>query len=201
MSVFNKKISTVIALIFLLSSCQNKTEVVVPEYLSMKEIPDWNAIYPLLLAKALEWDPDAKLDTAFMQVNWQNHQEQRLVSAFFQTSHKKFETLHLQYLSDGTILVNLNRHGVPIPNFDPVERSEWTLNSTEAWDLFLQNRDVISEDPKLFDCSSLILIRKAVESNDKRVVWQLSLADCEHTDFMQYFLDANSGAFLGRERH
>ena len=194
-------ISSLTVIVFLFSSCQKKTPVVVPEYLSNKEIPDWNEIYPLLLPSALEWDPDAKLNTAFIQINWQNDPEQRLVSAFFQSPNKDFETLHLEYLNNETVTASVNAHGVPIPNFDLIERTEWKLNSSDAWNLFLENSNVVSADPKFFECSSLVLLKKAIGSEEKKLVWQLSLADCERTVLIQYFIDAGSGDFLGAETH
>jgi hypothetical protein len=175
--------------------------VTVPEYLSTKEIPDWNEIYPLLLPSALEWDPDASLNAAFIQVNSQNDLDQQLISAFFQSPNKQLETLHLEYLKDGSIKVSVNSHGVPIPSFEPIEKTEWKLNSTDAWDLFLENPDVVSSNPKLFECSSLVLTKKVIGGEEKTLIWQLSLADCERTVLIQYFVDARSGEFLGVETH
>jgi hypothetical protein len=201
MRILNIGIKILIVITFLLSSCQNKTAPVIPEYLSKKEIPDWNEIYPLLLPSAREWDPDAKLDTAFVQVNWQSHPEKSLVGAFFQSPNKEFETLHLEYLNDGTINSSVNSHEVPIPNFDLIDRTEWKLNSTDAWELFLEHPAVVSYDPKFFECSSLVLLKKAVKGEKKTLIWQLSLADCKRTMLIQYFVDANSGDFLGVETH
>jgi hypothetical protein len=201
MRILNNGISILAAIMLLLGGCKDKTEAVIPEYLSTKEIPDWNEIYPLLLSRALEWDPDARLDIAVVNINWQNHPEKRLVSAFFQTPNKEFETLHLKYLKDGTIEANVNSHGVPIPSFDPIERTEWNLNSTAAWDLLLQNPDVVSHDSKFFECSSLMLMKKEIRNEEKVLIWQLALADCEHTVSILYFVDASSGDFLGVETH
>jgi len=149
----------------------------------------------------LEWDTDAELDVAVIDLNWPDHAEQRLVSAFFQTPNKKFETLHLKYLKDGTIKEGINTHGITIPSFDPIERSEWKLNSTDAWDLFLQSPDVVSHKPKFFECSTLMLMKKEIGDKEKTLVWQLSLADCEYTVSILYFIDASSGEFWGVEKH
>ena len=181
--------------------CRNKPSTVIPEYLSAKEIPDWNEIYTLLVSSALEWDPDAGLVTAFMQVNWQDHPEQRLVSAFFQSPNKEFETLYLEYLNDGTIQTSVNSHGVPIPDLNTIERTEWKINSIDAWNLFLENHDVVLSDAKYFECSSLVLLEKEIKDEKKIPIWQLSLADCERTVSIQYFIDAQSGDFLGVETH
>lgn len=201
MKILNNWISLLATIALLLNACQQNTLPVIPEYLAAKEIPNWNEIYPMLMPYALEWDSDVRLDTAFIQVNWQNHPEQRLASAFFQSPNKELETLHLEYLKDGTIKVSVNSHGVPIPSFDPIEKAEWKINSIDAWELFLENQEVVSSDPKIFDCSSLVLTKKVIGGGKKTLIWQLSLADCERTVLMQYFIDAYSGEYLGVETH
>lgn len=185
-----------------LSSCKASNIADVPSYLSSKKIPDWNEIYPLLNISAQKWDSDAGLRLAVLEINSKNYPDMRLVSAFFVTPNKKFERLFVQYLEDGNVKTEISTYGVPISNFDLIDRNAWTLNSTDAWSILLQNPDVVSFEPKFFDCATLILINKKLEYEEgKKVIWQLALDDCAQGGSTLFLIDANTGEFLGKESH
>lgn len=182
-------------------SCQNNSIADTPSYLLTKKIPDWNEIYPLLLITAQKWDPDAGLRLAVLEINSKNYPDRHLVSAFFETPTDKVEYLVAQYLEDGSVKTEILTRHSPRSNLNIIDNTEW-MNSTDAWNLFLQNPDVVSFDPKFFDCATLILINKQLGyGEEKRVIWQLALDDCREGDLTMFLIDAKSGELLGKESH
>lgn len=191
-----------VAIIFVVSSCQIGNKPEIPSYLLSKEIPDWNEIYPLLIINAQKWDPDAGLRLAVLDISPENHPERRVVSAFFEAPNKGLEYLHVQYLDDENIQAEIVTHHTSLANFDPIGSNAQILNSTEAWDLFLQNPDVISFEPTSFDCAKLILINKQLEyEGERKVIWQLALDDCTEEGLVMFLIDATTGKFLGKETY
>jgi len=184
------------------SGCQYDDKSVIPSYLAAKNIPDWDEVYPLLIVSAQKWDPDAGLRLAILETNSINHPEKHSIGAFFETPNKSFEFLYLEYFDHGKLTTEIFTHGVPITNYDLIAGNAWTLNSTDAWDLFLQDPDVVSFDSKFFDCATLTLINKRLEDEKhKRVLWQLATDDCAQGGSTLFFVDANTGELLGKESH
>ena len=103
---------------------------------------------------------------------------------------------------DGSIKSEIHTYGVPISNFDLIYASGWVLNSTDVWNLFLQNQDVISFAPEYFDCATLVLINKKFEhENEYNVLWELAMDDCSDGGSTLFFIDADTGKFIGKESH
>ena len=191
-----------LVILFVMSSCKDRDLAKTPSYLSNKIIPDWNMIYPLLKTNAQEWDPDAGLRLAVLEINSNSHLEEPLVNAFFETPEKKFDYLHIQYLRDGSIKSEIRTHGVPISNFELIYDNGWALNSTDAWDLFLQAPDVISFAPEYFECATLVLINRRLEHEDEHnVLWELAMDDCSEGRSTLFFIDAGTGELVGKESH
>jgi len=184
------------AVVFLwVSGCSANVETKqqpVPDYLTAITVPSLRALYPAFLAEAQKWDADADLEKVTIDL-FQVSEELGEVSAIFHSPNRPMELFFVDYfLDDGTMVNDIIELDFPHRNFHFV-RYEDLIDSTEAWQIFLQQPEVLAHAKEDFECAKLILIRNV---DATRLSWRLALGGlCGDTDLTFYYVDAYTGEF------
>lgn len=181
--------------ILLMAGCQNSDESSnSPDYLSDIEPQSFQQVYPALLARAKEWDAEAGLDIAVVEFNPKAEYQSRDVSAFFRSPNQGPRYLFVEHHLDGTITSKIGGSGDLYGDYTPVEATDKILDSPEAWDIFLQNKDILTYDKENLDCAELLLLREGTDSTI--VLWRLAIWDCEAPEMQFFHIDARTGEQL-----
>ena len=184
------------AVVFLwVSGCSANVETKqqpVPDYLTAITVPSLHALYPAFLAEAQKWDADADLESVTIDL-FQASEELGEVSAFFHSPNLPREYFFVDYfLEDGTIFTKTTELRFPLDKFHFV-RYEDLIDSTEAWQIFLQQPEVLAHAKEDFECGALILI---TDKDVTTMYWRLAIGgECGNIERIYYYVNAYTGEF------
>ena len=177
-----------------LTSCQDNSEIIVPQFLKEKQIPSLTETYPEIYSQAKRWDDNAKLSLVDISIGTKRND----IAAFYEHVDDLSEGLMVRYEADGTITTKIIEYNFPRTKTRKrryVDISEIEIDSVDAWDIFLTRSEILSYKQKSFECTGLILLPTVFEGIERNI-WRLSVGECEAHTHDYFHIDARTGEWL-----
>jgi hypothetical protein len=170
-----------------------------PQAAALPEVPSLLEALPTLEAAALEWQEDAYLEDAQIQIPgpaWLTSH----ISAVFRSAAAGSEAVLVFLALDGTTRIERLQDSDPPSPEEAITRNDWNLDTGEALACALdEGGRRWLEDNAGAQCSFLQLLRET-HFPGHSVVWRVVLKPCPLGDtFQEATIDAITGEVLGRK--
>lgn len=146
------------------------------------------------------WADDAYLNNATV---WVGDNTRWLIESQYESSSKSKETIWIYTAVDGTLSAKVYEHDPPRVIENSIRDEDWTLDSQDAINIFLENPEIhrcvmsnLDTDNGFYNDVRLSL-EKSRDLQDQSVYWVISLPDSCDTEHYRITIDAKTGEIIG----
>jgi len=157
---------------------------------------------PLHEEEAKKWAKDAYLysaDVSMVDNTWW------IIFSIYEAKSEPYDFIFIYTENDGSITTDINTSNTPLRHTEPIIESDWTIDSQDAIDVFLQDEEIHkcimsnrdTQDVSIFNSIELSLER-VIWIKDSPAAWILSLSDNCNVEHRYIVLDAKTGEIIGK---